>query len=105
MIVKVFAGLSTLFTLTQRFSAPAVALGGTVQTICVSDHEVVDAAFPRKRTVLVPFVAPKPVPLIVTVVPAMPLLTLVDEIDGEDAMADVARLVGPSISVESVSVG
>lgn len=54
-------------------TGPVVAELGTTATICVLLHDViVDAATPLKLTVLVPWVAPNPVPLIATEVPKVP---------------------------------
>ena len=64
-------GLITEFTVTVTF--PVVALFGTIATICVVLQLVIEVACaPLKLTVLVPWVAPKLEPVIVTDVPTPP---------------------------------
>jgi hypothetical protein len=58
---------------TLTTTLPVVAPAGTAATMLVADQVVGDAAVPLKVTVLVPFVAPKLVPDMVTVVPTGPL--------------------------------
>jgi hypothetical protein len=62
--------LATPFTVTTTF--PVVAPDGTVTTICVSFHVVTGTLALLSVTVLVPCVAPKLVPIIVTDVPTAP---------------------------------
>src|SRR5262249_30590197 len=59
---------------TVTTTLPVVAPAGTGTTMLVADHVVGVAAVPLNVTVLVPFVAPKFVPLIVTEVPTGPLV-------------------------------
>ena len=59
-------------TFTTMF--PVVAPAGTGTAMLVADHAVGVARVPLKVTVLVPFVAPKLVPVIVTAVPTPPLV-------------------------------
>src|SRR5690348_13192440 len=58
-------------------TGPVVAVVGTMATICVSDQLTTDALIPKKAIVLVPRVAPNPLPLICTCVPTGPLTGLV----------------------------
>jgi hypothetical protein len=68
-----FASLLALFTLT--ITGPEVAVTGTVATICESDQLPMEAGgWPLKVSELVPCVAPKATPLIVTCVPTGPVL-------------------------------
>ena len=62
--------LATPLTVTTTF--PVVAPAGTGTTILVADHEVGVPAVPLKVTVLVPWVAPKFAPVMVTEVPTPP---------------------------------
>src|SRR5262245_17682592 len=55
---------------------PVVAPAGTVAAMLVADQLVVAAVVPLKVTVLVPCVAPKLVPVIVTAAPTAPLVGL-----------------------------
>src|SRR5262245_52628897 len=64
--------LATLLTLTTTL--PVVAPAGTAATMLIADQLVVVAVVPLKVTVLVPFVAPKLVPVIVTAVATGPLV-------------------------------
>jgi hypothetical protein len=64
--------LATPPTVTVTF--PVVAPAGTVAAILVADHDVGVAVTPLNETVLVPWVAPKLVPVIVTAVPTTPLV-------------------------------
>jgi hypothetical protein len=59
---------------TVTTTLPVVAPAGTVATMLVADQLVVVAVVPLNVTVLVPFVAPKPVPVIVTELPTGPLV-------------------------------
>src|SRR4051812_14068931 len=59
---------------TVTTTLPVVAPVGTGTTTLVADQLVGVAVVPLKVTVLVPFVAPKPVPAIVTAVPTTPLV-------------------------------
>src|SRR5262245_8267974 len=59
-------------TVTVTF--PVVAPPGTVATMLVADHAVGVAVTPLNLTVLVPCVAPKFVPVIVTAAPTAPLV-------------------------------
>lgn len=69
--VKVCPLLAPPPTVTTTF--PVVAPAGTGSTIDVADQLVIEAAaVPLKNTVLVPWVDPKPVPVIVTGVPIAP---------------------------------
>jgi hypothetical protein len=72
--------LATPPTVTTTF--PVVAPDGTDTTTLDADHVVGVAVTPLKLTVLVPFVAPKFDPAIVTTVPAVPLVGVRLEIDG-----------------------
>src|SRR5712691_5318611 len=66
-------GLLTEFTVTVTF--PVVALFGAIATICALLQLVIEVAgAPLKLTVLVPWVAPKLEPVIVTDVPTPPRL-------------------------------
>jgi len=69
--VKVSALLATPPTVTTTL--PVVAPAGTGTLMLVADHAVGVAAVPLKVTVLVPWVAPKLLPLIVTAVATAPL--------------------------------
>jgi len=51
---------------------PVAAVAGTVAVICVSDQGPRVALIPANVTVLLPGVAPKPLPLICTCVPGGP---------------------------------
>ena len=53
---------------------PVVAPAGTGTTMLLADHDVGVAAVPLKVTVLVPLLAPKLLPLIVTAVAIVPLV-------------------------------
>jgi hypothetical protein len=68
---KVSALLASPLTVTTTL--PDVAPAGTGTTIFVADQVVGVAAVPLNVTVLVPLLAPKPVPLMVTAVPTGPL--------------------------------
>src|SRR5439155_489985 len=59
---------------TVTTTVPVVAPAGTGTTMLVADHVAGVAATPLKVTVLVPFVAPNPVPAIVTDVATGPLV-------------------------------
>src|SRR5262249_58392988 len=59
---------------TVTTTLPVVAARGTGTTMLVADHVVGVATAPLKVTVLVPFVAPKPVPVIVTAVVIGPIV-------------------------------
>ena len=72
-------------TVTTTF--PVVAPAGTGTTMLVADHDVGVALVPLNVTVLVPFVAPKFVPAIVTAVPTGPV----------DGVSDVS--VGATVTV------
>jgi hypothetical protein len=74
---------------TVATTAPVVAPAGTGVTMLVADHDVGVAVVPLNFTVLVPCVAPKFVPLIVTVVPTGPLV------------GDRLRIVGVPVTVNS----
>jgi hypothetical protein len=63
--------LATPPTVTTTF--PLVAPAGTGTLMVVADHVVGVAGFPLKVTALVPCVAPRFVPVIVTAVPTGPL--------------------------------
>jgi hypothetical protein len=67
------------FTVTT--TDPLVVFGGTVTVTDVADQLETWAAMPLKVTLLFPWVAPKPVPLITTVSPTEPRLGDNDEID------------------------
>jgi hypothetical protein len=64
--------LDTPFRVTTTLPVPAPA--GTVATMLVPDQVVVAATVPSKVIVLVPFVAPKAVPVTVTDAPTGPLV-------------------------------
>jgi hypothetical protein len=66
------AGLARPPTVTTTL--PLIAPVGIGTTIVVADHDVGAAAMPLNVMVLVPFVAPKLVPLIVTTVATGPLV-------------------------------
>src|SRR5437667_8170472 len=70
--VKVTPLLASPPTVTTTF--PVVAPAGTGTTMLVADQVVGVAAMPLNVTVLVPLVAPKPVPAIVTAVATGPLV-------------------------------
>ena len=59
--------------LTVTTTLPVVAPAGTGTTMLLADHDVGVAVVPLKETVLVPWVAPKLLPLIVTAVATGPL--------------------------------
>ena len=59
---------------TVTTTLPEVAPAGPGTTMLVADHDVGVAAVPLNVTVLVPFVAPKLLPLIVTAVATGPLV-------------------------------
>ena len=59
---------------TVTTTLPVVAPLGTGATMLVADHDVGVAVVPLNRTVLVPCVAPKFVPVIVTDAPTAPLV-------------------------------
>jgi hypothetical protein len=69
MTVKTFALLATLPTVTTTF--PVVAPFGTAATMRVALQLVVVATVPLNRTVLLPCIAPKFVPVIVIAVPTV----------------------------------
>jgi len=58
---------------TVTTTLPVVAPAGTGTTMLDADHEVGVAAVPLNVTVLLPLLAPKPLPLIVTAVATGPL--------------------------------
>ena len=72
---------------TDTTTLPVVAPNGTGTTMLVNDQLVGVAAVPLKVTVLVPWVAPKSDPVMVTTVPTAP-------VDGERFVA-----VGPAVDV------
>jgi hypothetical protein len=100
--VKVSALLATPPTVTT--TPPVVAPAGTVATMLVLDQLVGVAVVPLKVSVLVPWVAPKFVPAIVTAVPAAPIdgvrLVSVGEVDGGIVTETSAELglVNPLVS-------
>jgi hypothetical protein len=57
---------------TVTVTGPVVAVLGTVALMLVALQLVIAAPIPLNRTVLVPCVAPKFAPAIVTIVPALP---------------------------------
>lgn len=57
---------------TVTFTGPVVTFKGGVATICVSDQLVTVRLKPLIWTMLVPCVAPKLVPVIVTLIPSGP---------------------------------
>ncbi len=59
---------------TLTTTLPLVAPAGTGTTMLLADHDVGVAATPLKVTVLLPWLAPKLLPLIVTVVATVPLV-------------------------------
>src|SRR5215471_9078456 len=62
-------------TVTITPTVPVAAPAGTVTTICVSDQLTTDAlAQQQNQSVLFPWVAPKPLPLICTCAPIVPLV-------------------------------
>ena len=69
---------------TVTVTGPGDAVQGTIAVMLVWLHEVtVVAVVPLNLTTLVPFVAPKFAPVIVTLVPTGPEVGLSDEIAGE----------------------
>jgi hypothetical protein len=79
---------------------PVVAPVGTAATICVLLQLVIDvAAVPLKLTVLVPCVAPKFVPMIVTGEPAAPKAGLRLEIAGEPSTVNGVPLLCTPLTV------
>ena len=70
--VNVTPVLARLFTVTIML--PVAAVAGTVATMLVFDQLVVVATTPLNVTVLLPFVAPKFVPVMVTELPVVPLV-------------------------------
>jgi hypothetical protein len=78
--VKIGALLTSPFTVTCTL--PEVAPVGTGATICVSFQLLGEAAVPLNFRVLVPWVAPKSVPVMVTTVPTGPEAGLIEETDG-----------------------
>jgi len=59
--------------LTVTLTGPVVAEAGTAAVICVLFQFEIVPPYPLKVTLLDPWVAPKPVPLICTCVPTPPL--------------------------------
>jgi hypothetical protein len=59
---------------TRTTTLPVVAPVGTAATMLVADQVVVDAVVPLNVTVLLPFVAPNPLPAIVTDAPTAPVV-------------------------------
>jgi hypothetical protein len=57
------------------FTLPVVAAAGTAQVALLSLQELGEQAVPLNVKVLVPCVAPKPVPVAVTLVPTIPVVT------------------------------
>lgn len=90
--VKLRPPLATPPTVTTTLPVEAVA--GTVATMVVAFQEVVVAVTPLNLTVLVPFVAPKPVPVIVTDAPTAPDTGESVEMTGA-AQAAAARAAPP----------
>jgi hypothetical protein len=78
---------------TVTVTAPVVAPAGTVVTMLEFDHDVGVAAVPLKLTVLVPCVAPKFVPLIVTDAPTAPLVGAIDVMVGAAATVNTTPLL------------
>ena len=72
--ITVNAAPLLMLPLTVTTTLPVVAPAGTGTTMLVADHEVGVALIPLKATVLVPCVAPKFEPAIVTEVPTEPLV-------------------------------
>src|SRR5262245_51080873 len=75
---------------TVTVTLPVVAPSGTGATMLVADHDVGVAVVPLNRTVLVPCVAPKFVPVIVTEAPTAPLV----------GFSDVIVAVGTTVNAE-----
>ena len=78
-------------TVTTTF--PLVTPEGTVATICVPLQVAAVAVTPLKATVLLPWVAPKAVPLIVTEVPALPEAGEILVIVGADVTVKLTELL------------
>ena len=91
--------LATPPTVTVTF--PVVAPLGTVATMLVADHDVGVAVTPLNVTVLVPCVAPKFVPVIVTVAPTAPLVGDSDVIVAVGTTVNVTPLLAtpPTVTV------
>jgi len=98
----VTALLSVLFTLTTTFTGPFVRPDGTVAVIDVPLllQFVVAATTVPNLTVLVPFVEPKPVPVIVTDMPDAPEIGLRLEITGAAKSDALARTTNKKQATE-----
>ena len=76
---------------TVTTTLPVVAPAGTGTTMLLADHDVGVAAVPLNVTVLVPLLAPKLLPLIVTAVAIVPLLSARGSSTSASASAPVVR--------------
>src|SRR5215472_4947806 len=97
-VKSIFALLATPPSVTPM--GPVMASAGTVATICVSDQlTIVATAGPLfaevavKANALVPWAAPKPLPLICTCVPAGPLLGEIPAICGLGSVNSTSGLL------------
>src|SRR5262245_15812778 len=86
---------------TVTVTLPVVAPAGTVVTMLVADHDVGVAVTPLNSTVLVPCVAPKLVPVIVTAAPTAPLVGDTDVMAGVGTTVNVTPLLAtpPTVTV------
>src|SRR5262245_35519530 len=92
--VKTKTLLASPATVTCKLAFPAGNPAGAVATILVELQLVTPAMTPLKVTVLVPWDAPKLVPLIVTEVPTGPELGIKLEINGGMVTVKAALLLG-----------
>jgi hypothetical protein len=97
--VNVDALLATPPTVTT--TPPVVEAGGTGTTMLVADQLVGTAVTPLNVTVLVPFVAPKPLPVIVVTVPTGPdegpTVVIVGPDDGVNGISAEYGLIKPAV--------
>src|SRR5262245_44904095 len=84
---------------TVTTTLPVVAPAGTAAVMLVADQLVVAAVVPLKVTVLVPWVAPKLVPVIVTAAPTAPLVGLRVVIVGVGSTVNDVPALGTPLTV------
>jgi hypothetical protein len=79
--------------LTVTVTGPVVTPLGTVAVILPLDHELATAARPLNRTALVPWLAPKFDPVMMTELPAAPVVMESDAMDGAGVTVNVVPLL------------
>jgi hypothetical protein len=82
------------------FTLPVVAAAGTVQIALLSLQELGEHAVPLNVKVLAPCVAPRPVPVAVTLVPTIPVVT--DRLARCGVTVNVKLLLVPAVVVTEI---